>query len=157
MTPKGGDNTNKYMKKLIAYASAAAMFLSAAAPAGAMFGDTTNNFAFVNSKVKAEANTGDNYQSNFSFFGGGKNFVMTGVAISEAEAVVVTNTNVGNDCGCFFGSTTNNTAFVNSKVVSEANTGDNVQTNLGGGWNTAFTGNAGAGATGWVVTNTNWH
>lgn len=145
------------MKKLIAFAGAAGMLLTTVVPVGAFWGDVNNNFAMVNTNVTAKAETGKNYQSNYSFFGGGKNFVMTGAAESGASAIVTTNTNTNSCDWCFSSTTNNNTAFVKTNVVSTANTGKNMQTNMGGGWNTAMTGYAGAGGSAWVVTNANFN
>lgn len=143
------------MKKIAAFAGAGAMFLATATPAFAIYqypffgGSDTTNYAFVQSSVIAQSNTGNNSQL------GKSNWLITGDAWAGAKGVVVTNTNV-QDCGCQNNGDVTNHAFVGSEVVGASDTGNNHQMSFGfWGGNAAVTGGAGAEAQGWVVTNTN--
>jgi hypothetical protein len=151
------------MKRLIAVAGAAAMLLSAATPAFASsFGifyrpqsssDTTNK-AYVNNSAVATSSTGNNYQM------GGSNWLITGTALSNADAVVIANTNVTSCKDCRSTGDVYNKAYVNNSAGALSSTGNNSQTSFGGwcfsGSNHAITGMAGSSADAWAVVNTNW-
>ncbi len=142
------------MKRLVAFAGAGALFLSMASPAFAHFEwfqplpkTTTTNTAYVDNSAEALSSTGSNVQ-----WGGG--FIQTGNAWSDANAVVVANTNVSKCTTCKSVVTTSNFAQVTNFGGAQSGTGDNHQTTIWGHPMTV-TGNAGSSADAWTVVNTN--
>lgn len=165
------------IKKIAAFAGAAAMLATAATPAMAYVwfpqsSDDTTNTAVVTNVSTANANTGYNDQYNKAYgghtyrlwsFGGGAtvedNAILTGNAWADSKAVVVANTQVG--CGCEQDGDVENTAVVMNTSSANADTGRNSQYNkaYGSGWvkvlnNGVVTGNAGAESDAWTVANT---
>lgn len=141
------------VKKLLAGAAGAAMFLAVAAPA--LASSYIWNGAQVINEIFTVANTGGNLMLAGDEVNGGTINSGNAVAVTEVTNVVNSNDVDSWDCGCD-GSYIENWAFVYNGVGTLANTGENViaaEDDVDGGM--INSGSAGAASVVTNVVNTN--